>query len=79
MKSPFINQAEDDVLVFRGIHVAAQYAGSVPYLFFKADVGVVSGMEEYSSPILALMCLFYHIFMFLATFFHPRSLPNFTL
>ena len=33
------DQAEDDVLVFRRVHVAAQLVGSEPELRFKADVG----------------------------------------
>ena len=33
------DQAEDDVLVFRRVHVAAQLVGSEPELLLKADVG----------------------------------------
>jgi hypothetical protein len=33
------DQAENDVLVFRRVHVAAQLVGSEPELGFEADVG----------------------------------------
>ncbi len=38
------NQAEDDMLVLRRVHVRAQLIGSEPELGFKADVsGIVGG------------------------------------
>ena len=45
------NQAEDDVLVFRSVHVAAQHACSVPDLFLKADVGGCLDVRHMSSQI----------------------------
>ena len=33
------NQPQHHIFVFRGVHIPAQYARGVPYLFFKADVG----------------------------------------
>jgi len=35
------NQADDDFTVVRGWDVPPQFAGGVPYLFFKANVGVI--------------------------------------
>ena len=33
------DQAEDDVLVFRRVHVAAKLVGGEPELLLKADIG----------------------------------------
>ena len=37
------DQAEDDMLVFRSVHVVAQLVGGEPELGFKAEVGVGFG------------------------------------
>ena len=35
------NQADDDFAIVRGRDVPSQFAGGVPYLFFKANIGVI--------------------------------------
>jgi len=37
------DEAENDMLILRRVHVAPQFVGSEPELSFKADVGRVVG------------------------------------
>ena len=49
------NQSQNNILIFRCIHVAAKHAGCIPYLFFKADIGCILFRHHSSSAFLCLI------------------------